>query len=257
VTPPAPDGVTRRVTAVDVAFTAEELERVPLEGRVVVVIDVVRASTTIVTALAHGAAAVVPVRTPDEARARARAAADGAILGGERGGAAPSGFECGNSPREYATPRVVGRTIVFTTTNGTRALLAAAGAAAVAVGGFVNARAVVDWIDRRGGEVVLGCSGETGRFCLEDAACAGLLVERLAERHPAVELSDSARAAALVARRYGGDLEALMADAAWARVLVSRGRGADLGLCAALDAYRLVPVLADGSLVPAAGAAPD
>jgi 2-phosphosulfolactate phosphatase len=256
VTPGAPDAAAPRVAAVDVAFTVEELDRVPLEGRVVVVIDVVRASTTIVTALAHGAAAVVPVLTPEEARARAAARADGAILGGERGGTPPPGFDWGNSPAEYATPRVSGRTIVFTTTNGTRALAAAARAAAVAVGGFVNAGAIVGWIERRGGEVVLACSGETGRFCLEDATCAGLLAARLAARHREAVLSDSARAAVLLSQRYAGDLDGLMADAAWARVLVSRGRGADLPLCAALDTHGVVPVLSDGALVLAEAAGP-
>ena len=87
---------------IDVAFTPEELTRIPLAGASAVVIDVVRASTTIVTALAHGARAVLPVATPDEAIARARAWTDGgALLGGERGGSPPPGFECGNSPAEY------------------------------------------------------------------------------------------------------------------------------------------------------------
>jgi len=247
----------RGVAAVDVAFTVEELERVPLDGRAAVVIDVVRASTTIVTALAHGAAAVVPVATPDEAVARASAWPGRVLLGGERDGLPPPGFECGNSPAEYASPRVRGRTIVFTTTNGTRALLAVTRARAVAVGGFVNAGAIVDWLARGGGDVVLACSGETGRFCLEDATCAGLIVERLQERHPGAALSDAARAAAILYRRYAGDLDGLMTDAAWARALASRGRGADLPLCATIDAYGVVPVLANGALVAALAAGAD
>jgi 2-phosphosulfolactate phosphatase len=243
----------RGVSAVEVAFTVEELAHVPLEDRTAVVIDVVRASTTIVTALAHGAAAIVPVATPDEAVAQAVAWPGGALLGGERGGSPPPGFEWGNSPAEYVSPGLRGRTVVFTTTNGTRALLAVMRARAVAVGGFVNAEAIVTWVGRRGGDVVLACSGESGRFCLEDAVGAGLLVDRIRTRHPDAALSDSARAAGLLYGHYAGKLAELMADAAWARMLVSRGRGTDLPLCVAVDAYAVVPVLRNGTLV-AAGA---
>ena len=238
---------------IDVAFTPEELRDTRLDGVTTVVIDALRASTTIVTALAHGARAVVPVGSPDEARAAAAAWTDGpALLGGERGGAAPPGFALGNSPAEYAGPHVRGHTILFTTTNGTRALAAVGGAAAVAVGGFVNAAAVARWAAARGGDrALLVCSGELGRFCLEDAACAGLLVSRLAALRPDLRLSDGARAAAVLHARYADDLDALLADAAWARALVARGRGGDLPFCVAVDAYDIVPVVTDGRLVAA------
>ncbi|HSE95214.1 MAG TPA: 2-phosphosulfolactate phosphatase, partial [Methylomirabilota bacterium] len=139
---------------IDVAFTPEELARTTLAGVTAVMIDTVRASTTIVTALAHGARAVVPVATPEEARAAAAHGVDGPVLlGGERGGAPPPGFALGNSPAEYAGAHIAGRTVVFTTTNGTRALLALTGARAVAVGGYVNAEAVSRWAARQGGAV--------------------------------------------------------------------------------------------------------
>lgn len=237
---------------IDVAFTLEELGRIPLAGASAVVVDVVRASTTIVTALAHGARAVLPVATPDEAIARARAWTDGrALLGGERGGAPPPGFECGNSPAEYTAARVRGRTVVFTTTNGTRALLAVAGAKQVAVGGFVNAAAVGRWLARQPGELLLVCAGELGRFCLEDATCAGLLVARLRAARPETTPSDAARAAELLYAHYRADLPRMLGDAAWAQLLVAQGRGGDLPLCAALDAYDVVPVARDGMLVAA------
>lgn len=224
----------------------------PVRGATAVVLDVVRASTTIVTALAHGARAVVPVATPDEAQARGRAWPAGpALVGGERGGTPPPGFDCGNSPAEYTADRVRERTVVFTTTNGTRALLALGAARRVAVGGFVNAAAVVRWAAAEPGDVLLVCAGERGRFCLEDAVCAGLLAARLAAGDPV--LTDAARAARALWDRYAGDLEAMLADAAWAQVLVRQGRGADLPLCVALDAYDVVPVVRGELLVAAAG----
>lgn len=237
---------------IDVAFTLEELGRVPLAGASAVVIDVVRASTTIVTALAEGARAVLPVATPEEARARALEWPDGeALLGGERGGEPPPGFECGNSPAEYSGARVRGRTVIFTTTNGTRALLAAAGARQVAVGGFVNAAAVVRWLAQQPGPWLLVCAGELGRFCLEDATCAGLLVARLRAARPEAAASDAARAAELLWGHYRDDLWRMLAEAVWAQALVGQGRESDLGLCAALDVYGVVPLAREGRLVAA------
>jgi 2-phosphosulfolactate phosphatase len=235
---------------IDVAFTVEEVTRIPLGGVSAVVIDVVRASTTIVTALAHGARGVLPVATPAEAVTRARSgSAPAALLGGERGGAPPPGFDCGNSPAEYTAERVTGRTVVFTTTNGTRALLAVTAAKRVAVGGFLNAAAVVRWLGPEPGDAVFVCAGESGRFCLEDATCAGLLVERLRAAWPDAPLSDAARAAGVLSRQYAGRLGAMLEDAAWAQMLVGQGRGGDLPLCVALDAFDVVPIARDGLLV--------
>jgi 2-phosphosulfolactate phosphatase len=233
---------------IDVAFTLEEVRGVPLAGVTAVVLDVVRASTTIVSALASGARAVVPVTTPDEAKERGQQWVPGtALLGGERGGAPPPGFDCGNSPAEYSPQRVRGRTVVFTTTNGTRALLALDGARRVAVGGFVNAAAVTRWVADEPGDVLLVCAGEKGRFCLEDAVCAGLLVARL--RPVGGALTDAAQAARALWDRYAEDLQAMLADATWAQALVAQGRGADLPLCVALDVHDVVPVLRDGALM--------
>jgi 2-phosphosulfolactate phosphatase len=235
---------------IDVAFTPEELAGADLREVVAVMIDTVRASTTIVTALAHGARAVLPVATVEEARTAAARGLDGpVVLGGERGGAPPPGFALGNSPAEYTGSHIAGRTVVFTTTNGTRALLALAGARAVAVGGYVNAEAVSRWTARQGGPVVFVCAGERGRFCLEDAACAGLLVTRLRAYRPDARLTDGARAAALLHAAYGDHLDRMLADAAWAQALDAQGRGTDLPLCVAVDAYRSVPVWRDGRLV--------
>jgi 2-phosphosulfolactate phosphatase len=235
---------------IDVAFTAEEVAYRRLAGVSAVVIDVVRASTTIATALARGARAVVPVATPEEARARARDWTDGAVLlGGERGGAPPPGFDCGNSPAEYTADRVHGRTIIFTTTNGTRALLAVGGAERVAVGAFVNAGAVLRWLIRRPGDVLLVCSGETGRFCLEDATCAGLLARGLSAERPGALVSDAARAAGILYAHYAADLGWMLDEAAWARMLTAQGRGADLPLCAAIDTLDAVPIARGGRLV--------
>ena len=140
-------------------------------------------------------------------------------MGGERGGAPPSGFDCGNS-RPSTHPSASGAHGVFTTTNGTRAL--ALDGRAGRVGGFVNAAAVTaGWPPSRA--TSSWCAPGSGRFCLEDAVCAGLLVSRLAAVDGA--LTDAARAARALWDRYAGDLHAMLADAAWAQALVAQGGG--------------------------------
>jgi 2-phosphosulfolactate phosphatase len=106
---------------------------------------------------------------------------------------------------------------------------------------------VARWADAEPGDVLLVCAGERGRFCLEDAVCAGLLVSRLAKEDG--ELTDAARAARALWDRYAGNLEGMLVDATWAQALTAQGRGSDLPLCIALDQYDVVPVVHDGVLV--------
>src|SRR5262249_48692934 len=167
-----------------------------LVGVTVLVIDVLRASTSIITALVNGCDGVIPVADADEARRRAVGLPPGAaVFAGERRGEPLEGFDLGNSPLEFTAERVRGRTLIMTTSNGTRALLAARGAAAVGVAALVNLAAAAAWAagGRRG--VTLVCAGERGAISIEDHACAGLLVERLHRAEPAAPLSGAGRRA--------------------------------------------------------------
>jgi len=226
---------------VDVAPTVEALAGRSVQQAVVLVIDVLRASTTMVAALASGCAGIVPVADADEARRRAAALPPGtALTAGERRGEPIPGFDLGNSPVDCTPERVRGRLIVFTTSNGTRALLAARAAAAVGVAALVNARAAADWARGGGRDVLLLCAGERGGVSLEDHVCAGLLAERL--RDEEATLAPAAEAAARVAGGYGKDVGRLASDSAWARHLARTGRAADVAACLALDTTALVPV---------------
>ena len=227
---------------IDVVLTAEAAGVMPLGEITVVVIDVLRASTSMVTALVNGCAGIVPVADADEARRRAAAfPAATVIIAGERRGEPLAGFDLGNSPLEFTAERVAGKTIVLTTSNGTRALLAARAAAAVAVAGFVNLGAAVAWALAGRRDITLVCAGERGAVSLEDHACAGLLVERLHREEPGARLTPAARDATLVGRRYGKDVARLVEDSSWARHLTSRGRGADVAACLMLDTTTVVP----------------
>ena len=226
---------------VDVAVTPDGLDRAAVAVCTVLVIDVLRASTCIVTALANGCAGIVPVATPEEARAR-MAGLPGALVAGERRGEPLEGFDLGNSPLEFTPARVGGRAVIMTTSNGTRALLAARGAAAIGVAAFVNLGAAAAWALGARRDVLLLCSGERGARSLEDHVCAGLVAERLLAGEPRARATAAAEEAAAAARPYGKDVARLARDSSWARHLASRGRAADVAACLTLDTASIVPV---------------
>ncbi len=222
----------------------EALRARDLADAVAVVFDVLRATSTFVTALGHGAKAVIPVETIGDALA-ARRRDPSVLLAGERNGlpigadlAGGVAFDLGNSPREFTAERVAGRTIVSTTTNGTRALRASAGARGVLAASFLNLEATARWISGSGAErVVLVCAGTFDETALEDVLGAGSLVERLR----AGSLGDSARIALEVWRRLGGDLEAALASSTnGAKILSIPELAADVAFCARLDSIPIV-----------------
>jgi 2-phosphosulfolactate phosphatase len=225
----------------DVAVTPDLLSARDLPTSTVLVVDVLRASTSIVTALANGCVAVVPVTDAEEARRRAAGIRD-ALIAGERRGEPLQGFDLGNSPLEFSAARVGGRTIVFTTSNGTRALVAVRAAAAVGVAAFVNASAAAAWAVAQGRDIVVACAGERGAVSLEDHVCAGVLVERALTAEPLASTTPAAAEALALARRYGKDVARLANDSGWARHLAASGRRADVIACLALDTTTLVPV---------------
>ena len=165
-----------------------------LAGGTVVVIDVLRASTTIIHALAAGAKEVIPCLEVEEARAvAAKYPRDTVVLGGERAGLKIDGFDLGNSPREYTPERVGGKTVVFTTTNGTRAMQMCRLAKRVLVGAFVNAESVADKLGDTS-NIHLLCAGTDGKVSAEDSAAAGtitLVVQSVLHQH-AFTLNDAA-----------------------------------------------------------------
>jgi len=226
---------------VDVAVTPAALAPSALAGATALVIDVLRASTSIITALANGCACVVPVADPDEARWRA-AAVPGALVAGERRGDPLEGFHLGNSPLEFTRERVGGRTVFLTTSNGTGALLAVRAAAGIGVAAFVNSGAAVAWALAAGRPVVIACAGDLGQRSLEDEVCAGLIVEQLRAARPDAAVGREAEEAAGRARPYAKDLARLAQDSPWARRLSNRGRGPDLAACLTLDTHAVLPI---------------
>ena len=223
---------------IGVTYGVEDLESRDISGATAVVIDCFRASTSIVAALAAGANAVYPFVAVDDA-VEAAAAMGGAVLGGERGGARIEGFDLGNSPEEYTAEAVAGRNVVMTTTNGTKVLAAAAKAEAVYVGCFVNAGATVRELLSRGGEVVLTAAGTEGYFSIEDALCAGMMIERLCEANEA-DLEDSSLFARLAYKATGGDVGTYARRGRGASNIRALALDADMDYCLAIDSAPIV-----------------
>ena len=208
-------------------------------GATVLVVDVLRASTTMIAALANGAESIVPVAEPDDARARK---GSGVLVAGERRGEKLPGFDLGNSPVEFAATPLTGRTVVFTTSNGTRALLATRGAVAVGIAALVNATAAASWAVAQGRDVTVLCAGERGSLSLDDHVCAGLLVERLRAATKEPDVTAAAATAADAWRPYAADVARLATDSPWAQRLSRAGHGADVCACLRVDTTSLVPV---------------
>ena len=236
----------------DVYFTPGELGSVELPARVVVV-DVLRATSTMVEALANGARAVFPVGTADDAaRIAQNIGRDSVLLCGERKGLPIEGFDLGNAPGEFTAETVDDLSLVMTTSNGTRAFLAVAerragdgdGGGAVVAGSLLNLTAAARTLTEGGGPGAIVCAGREGRFGLDDALCAGALIRELEDSGAEPELNDAARAAReLVGRRQ--KMEPALAATAAGRHLESIGRAEDIAFCAQVDRTDVVPRFRD------------
>jgi 2-phosphosulfolactate phosphatase len=219
----------------------------------VVVIDVLRATTVIAHALAAGTRQVIPCLEVEDALQAAAGLPKGeAVLGGERGGLKIDGFDLGNSPDEFTPQSVGGKTLVFTTTNGTRAMMAGKQARRVVTGAFVNASAVVETLAGEG-DVHLLCAGTRGEITREDVLCAGLLAERLSRGTASdLKINDElliARDAwrAFLASQERADMTASLAvtlrSTQGGRNLIRLGLAHDIEVASQIDRFRLVPQL--------------
>lgn len=224
-----------------------------LDGRTVVVIDVLRASSTIVTALQNGARAVIPAANLGEAgRLAAALDTDTSIIGGERDGKLIEGMAMGNSPLDYLPEVVGGRTLVLTTTNGTPAIALARKAASTAIGCFLNASASVAFLERAieaEHPVTILCAGTFGRVALEDALCAGLMLSRLLAPAEASNLNDSGQIAYALYQGSQDQLARALFNAAHTQRLLTLGFSDDVTYCAQIDATPALPLYREGRIV--------
>ncbi len=211
--------------------------------KVAVVVDVLRATTTMVTALDHGVKSILPVKSVEECRYFQQ---KGYIGAAERGGKIVEGFKLGNSPFDYMTPDLAGQKIVFTTTNGTKTIHAIHGADKIIFGAFVNLKAVAETLTRLDKNAVIVCAGWEDEVNLEDTLFAGALLERLAR-----EFSFSGDPAILAHKLYlqsEGKFSMFLEDSSHMRRLRNLDLQKDIDFCLTLDRYNCVPEMANGEI---------
>ena len=233
----------------DVFFSPQEVAASDVSNRVVAIVDVLRASTSVAVALANGARAVIPLGSSEEVVSRGKSLARSEVkLAGERKMQAIPGFDFGNSPLEFTREAVEGKTILMSTTNGTGAVLSVQGARDVVIASYVNFSAVLSMLRaalRGGTDVAIVCAGQERHFALEDSACAGLFVQHITEKQPKAEINDAAQAAMLIDKKFGSNLKRLFRSSTHGVALADAGFGNDLETCAELDSYSVLPVYQD------------
>jgi 2-phosphosulfolactate phosphatase len=233
---------------IDAYFTATEVDPTTLLEATVVVIDVLRATTSMVEALANGARGIYPTSSTEDAVRLAQSfGREDALLCGEHKGQKVEGFDLGNSPREFTREAVAGKRLVMSTTNGTRAFVVGQDGARLVACAFTNLSAVARAV-ASDSEVVVICAGRDDQFSLDDALCAGHLIGMILEgmvEEP--ELNDAARAARMLAVSRKPTRK-FLAETWGGQALIEIGLGDDLDVCAEVDRHDVVAEMRDQAI---------
>jgi 2-phosphosulfolactate phosphatase len=235
---------------VEVFLTGDNVEEKDIKDRTVVVIDVLRTSTTIASALMNGARAVVPAADMGEASTLA-ANLDPAsyLLGGERSGLMIEGYRFGNSPLEYTREKVLDKTLILNTTNGTPSIRRVRHAGHLIVGAFVNAGVVVDFIREADLDLVIVCAGWRNRVSLEDTLCAGMLLSELWDGTEPESSTDTAHIAFTLYQNERADVASAVRRSRHGKRLAAMDRMADVDFCGSINTVPVLPYYLDSQLV--------
>lgn len=218
-------------------------------GKTTVVIDVLRATSTIITAINNGAKEIVPVASVEFAVKVSGGMFGGqTLLGGERNTKKIEGFALGNSPFEYSAEIVSGKSIVFYTTNGTKSIAKAKYSENLLCTSFLNISSVVDYLTSLNKDVEIICSGRNNYFSLEDSVCAGMLVTKLQNHFKDSELNDSAKAAKVLYDQFGENILSMLRLTDHGKILIENGFEPDLEYCSNIDMFDTIPYYTNGVL---------
>ncbi len=219
-----------------------------LQGSAVVVIDVLRATSTIIAGIENGAGMIIPVEDIETASRLVRPGERKTkLLAGEWKGLPVEGFDLFNSPSEFSRERIEGKTIIMTTSNGTRAIVASSRARRLMICSFNNLSAVAGVL---GGEkeIAIVCSGNSGKLAAEDLLCAGMLADRVVSTDTPDGQGDATMLALLLARAFGGSIRDFLEKCERGRQLLGSGYGRDLDYCSSVDISAIVPEVRDGKI---------
>ncbi len=210
-----------------------------------VVIDVLRATSTAIVALNNGAREVIPVEKMEFAM---RISGGQNLLGGERNLKKIEGFDLGNSPFEYTEEVVRGKSIIQFTTNGSKAVVRAKFSKNLFIASFLNLSAIAEKLTELGEDVQILCAGSNGMFSLEDTVCAGMLIKKLSEKNPEIQLSDSSQASVILADSFAADILKMLRESEHGKELIEAGFEEDLKLISEIDSVPVVPYFDSDSL---------
>lgn len=227
---------------IDVVISANHINEEYLKDKIVVVIDILRATSVITTAINNGAREVIPILTVEEAfRKKEELSAIGveALLGGERNALKIDGFDFTNSPLEYTKEKVNGKTIILTTTNGTRAINLSKKAKKILIGSMLNAQALVDELKNEKEDIIFVNSGTNGEFSMDDYICSGYMISLLS-KEISCNLSDISRMAKLIYEDNSNIID-FIKEAKHYNILKSLNLEKDLYYCIKKDIIRIVP----------------
>jgi 2-phosphosulfolactate phosphatase len=215
-----------------------------LAGRTAVVIDLLRATSTIATALHNGCRRVIPVEDKNDAleKAKSHTGCDGVVTGGERDGVKLTGFDLGNSPLEYGRSKIAGKCLVMCTSNGTHAVKKAMAAKEVYLGCLNNADAVAKKAAQSGRDIAIVCAGTRLKFSVDDIAAAGAIISRIVKTAGPAAMDDLSRTALRLYEENKKNLHPLISGSRPYRTLMRLGAGEDIDYCLLEDILDTVPM---------------
>jgi 2-phosphosulfolactate phosphatase len=233
-----------KVQTIDVCLSPELMHLYPVEDKSIVVVDILRATSSMTTAFAHGVAGIYPVAKLEDCRAMK---AKGYLIAGERDGEKVADFDFGNSPFEYMTESLKGKRIAFTTTNGTQAIAKSIGAKEIIIGAFLNLSAVAEHLKRSNNTILIVCAGWKGKVNLEDTVFAGALVEKLKDHF--ANACDAPLMARHLYHAAKNNMGKFLSESSHVKRLNKLNVHEDMEFCLTTDTYSIVPILKDGELV--------
>lgn len=234
----------------DVFITGRSFLEDEVKGKTVIVIDVLRAASTIITALQNGSKGIIAVEDMGTAgRIAQNLDSSSYLLCGEKDGEKIEDYHLGNSPVEYEESVVKGKTLIFSSTNGTPTLVRCSGAKEVIIGSFLNAKAVTDYLRTIDNEIIIVCSGWKSRLSFEDTLCAGYMLHQLVGTVLPVSSPDGASVAFALYQQFGSDITDSVKNSNHAERLRKLGFNQDIDYCCQTDVSDCIPVMEDGVIV--------
>ncbi|KYH29528.1 MULTISPECIES: 2-phosphosulfolactate phosphatase family protein [Clostridium] len=224
---------------VDIIISANDIKKEKIKDKTVIIIDILRATSVIITALNNGCNEVIPVVNVEDAKNLVKNNRDKYILGGERNAVKIDGFDFSNSPLEYTEDIVKNKTLVMTTTNGTKAIHGSLGAKIILIGAFINAKAVAQKAIELNNDLVIVNAGTRGEFSMDDFICSGYIIECILKNAYA-ELSDIAATAHYIYTQNTNILD-FLSKAKHYKVLMNLGLEEDIKYCCKTDIIDIVP----------------